>query len=86
MSDPEPQLKLYVKPGCPWCAQVSGYLKKEGYRFQELDVIRNDHLFREMREISGQTYAPTMTRGDLVLADFDVTELQAFLEKHDITP
>lgn len=85
MSD-TPSLKVYVKPGCPWCTDAVAYLKREGYDFETIDVISNRDMFDEMREISGQTYAPTMTVGDLVLADFGVDELEAFLDEHGIDP
>jgi hypothetical protein len=37
-----------------------------------------------MRKISGQSSAPTMTAGDLLLADFGVDELIPFLEEHGL--
>lgn len=81
-----PRLRVYIKPGCPWCVAAVAWLKREGYDFDEIDVIASGSAFEEMRRISGQTYAPTMTYGDLLLADFGVPELEAFLEKHEIHP
>lgn len=77
-------MKVYVKPGCPWCVDVIAYLKKEGYEFEEIDVIANRDKFDEMIAISGQSSAPTMTVGDLMLPDFGVDELKVFLNKHDL--
>jgi len=39
-----------------------------------------------MREISGQSLAPTLEFGDKVLADFDTGQLEAFLEANGIEP
>lgn len=79
-------LKVYIKPGCPWCVDVVAWLKKEGYRFELLDVTAHPDHFREMVALSGQGKAPTMTCGDLLLADFGVEEMIPFLEKHGIRP
>lgn len=80
----EPIFKVYVKPGCPWCTQAIAYLDKEGYEYESIDVISNPDKFAEMEEISGQRYAPTLTYGDLLLADFGVDELIPFLEKNGL--
>ena len=39
-----------------------------------------------MRELSDQTYVPTLVAGDEVLANFDTDQLEAFLNKHGIEP
>jgi glutaredoxin 3 len=86
MSDELLRLKVYVKPGCPWCVSAIAHLRSEGYGFDEIDVFADPKNFEEMENLSGQTYAPTMTYGDLLLADFGVPELDAFLDEHDIQP
>ncbi|MCB1064634.1 MAG: glutaredoxin family protein [Verrucomicrobiae bacterium] len=83
---PTPKLRVYLKPGCPWCVDAVAWLKREGYDFDAIDVIADDAAFEEMYRISGQTKAPTMTYGDLLLADFGVPELEEFLEEHEIHP
>ena len=79
-------MRVYIKPGCPWCVDAIDYLKREGYEFEEIDVIANPDQFDEMRRISGQSCAPTMTLGDLLLADFGVDELKDFIAEHDLQP
>ena len=77
---------LYVKSGCPWCVEAVDFLKSQGYPFEEIDVRRNPEAFKKMIEISGQSLAPTLAAGELVLPDFGVPELEAFLDRHGITP
>lgn len=79
-------LKLYIKPGCPWCHDAIRWLTQAGYEFEKLDVYSDPTIYAEMREISGQSLAPTLSVGDLVLADFGVDELIPFLKEHDIQP
>ncbi len=82
----KPELKVYIKPGCPWCIDVVAWLRKAGYEFRLLDVFAEPALFEEMKRLSGQSSAPTMTYGDLLLADFGVDELVPFLREHGIEP
>lgn len=85
MSD-KPELKVYIKPGCPWCVEAVAWLKQNGYAFKALDVYADAALYEEMRSVSGQSKAPTLTYGNLLLADFGVDELVPFLKEHGIRP
>jgi len=84
MKHADTTFKVYVKPGCPWCVEVIDYLEAGGYEFEAIDVRADAAAYRKMQEISGQTSAPTMTVGDLMLADFGVAELVPFLKKHSL--
>ena len=75
-------MTVYIKPGCPWCIDVEAYLKQNGYEYERIDVTADREAFARMREIFGQTSAPSMTVEDLKLADFGVEELVPFLREH----
>lgn len=77
-------MTLYLKPGCPWCIDVEAYLKKNGYEYTAINVTADREAFNRMREIFGQTSAPSMTVGDLKLADFGVEELIPFLKENNL--
>ena len=62
------------------------YLTERGYQFSEIDVGRDRDAYEEMRELSDQTYVPTLVAGDEVLANFDTDQLEAFLNEHGIKP
>ena len=74
-------MTIYIKPGCPWCIDVEAYLKKNGYEYERVNVIADRAAFKRMGEIFGTTSAPSMTVGDLKLADFGVEELVPFFER-----
>lgn len=80
------QLKLYVKNWCPWCITAKQYLNKRGYRYDEVDVNRDNAAYDEMIRLSGQQYTPTLVVNGLVLADFGPEELEIFLKQHSILP
>ncbi|HEY5791923.1 MAG TPA: glutaredoxin family protein [Chthoniobacterales bacterium] len=80
-------LKVYIKPGCSWCIEAVEWLQKRGYAFEEIDVFDDPRDFDRMRQISGQSRAPTLeTEKGLVLADFDVKQLATFLAANELTP
>ncbi len=79
-------MTLYTKTGCPWCAEAKAWLDARGYRYNEIDVRKNPERLSEMMAVSGQTLAPTLVVGTLVLADFDTGQLEAFLARHGIKP
>lgn len=81
-----PNFILYVKAGCPWCDEAEAYLRRHGFLYQAIDVRKDPAAFAELKRVSGQTYAPTLVVGDLVLPDFDTEGLEDFLEEHDIRP
>jgi glutaredoxin 3 len=75
---------LYVKDGCPWCDEAEDYLRDHGIAYGKADVYADPKAFEEMRELSGQTKAPTMRWGDEILADFGAEELDAFLRERQL--
>ena len=57
-----------------------------GYKFTEIDVGQDRSAYKEMMELSDQTYVPTFVAGDKVLANFDTDQLEKFLNEHAIEP
>lgn len=72
------KIRLFIKPGCPWCDEAIEWLDQRGIRYELLDVIRNAAARQEMRELTGQTRAPSMDADGQVLADFGADELEAW--------
>ena len=79
---------LYVKAGCPWCVDAVEYLDEHGYKYREVNVLRDAEAFQRMKELSGQRLTPTLSidGGTLLLADFDTGQLEKFLKKHALQP
>jgi glutaredoxin len=75
---------LYIKPGCPWCHEVSAFLGEHGIGHRELDVTADSAAFAEMRRKSGQTSVPTLDWNGHILADFGIEELVPFLHLQDV--
>ncbi len=80
------EIKLYSREWCSWCIDAKEYLTERGYKFTEIDVGQDRDAYKEMKELSDQTYVPTLVAGDEVLANFDTDQLAKFLTEHGIAP
>ncbi len=82
------ELKLYSREWCSWCMDAKDYLTERGYKFTEIDVGLDRAAYEEMKELSEQTYVPTLAIGDgeKVLANFDTDQLERFLADNEIEP
>ncbi len=80
------ELTLYSREWCSWCIDAKDYLTERGYDFTEIDVGRDRDAYKEMTELSEQTYVPTLVAGEEVLANFDTEQLEKFLNAHGIEP
>lgn len=76
---------LYIKPGCPWCDEVTAYLDHKNIEVETVIVSGNREAMQEMIDLSGQSKAPTMDWHGEVLADFGVDELIPFLKQRGIS-
>ncbi len=79
-------IRLFVKPGCPWCDEAIEWLDHRRICYELLDVIRNAEARAEMRELTGQTKAPSIDVDAHILADFGADELEAWWRQMDFEP
>ena len=82
MSDSLPV--LYIKSGCPWCAEVIAFLSEHGVGYRQQNVSVDPAALAEMRRVSGQGKAPVLNWKGTILADFGVDELIPFLRDHNV--
>lgn len=74
-------IRLFVKPYCPWCHKAQRWLDERGIKYELLDVISDSQAMTEMVNLSGQRYAPVIDVHGEILADFGPEELATFWEK-----
>lgn len=81
---PTPQsVRLFIKPGCPWCHEAIDWLTERGVRYEALDVIRDAEARTEMHALTGQSKAPSIDVDGQILADFGADELEAWWRQKD---
>jgi glutaredoxin len=79
------QIRLFIKPDCPWCDEAIEWLTGHGISFVTLDVIRDAAARAEMLALTRQTKAPSIDVDDHILADFGADELEAWWKKMGYT-
>lgn len=70
---------LYVKQGCPWCADALAYFEDKQIKLNVVDVRNDPRKMDELLAVSGQTLTPTLKNGAFVVADFDLQEFEQAL-------
>jgi glutaredoxin 3 len=78
-------IRLFIKPYCPWCHKAPHWLDERGIKYETLDVIADSKAMTEMVKLSGQTLAPVIDVDGKILADFGPEELAVFWEKISAT-
>lgn len=77
---PRKSVTVYTTPTCPWCTTVKNYLRKNGVRYTEVDVARDQSAAQSMVSKSGQQGVPqTEIDGQMVIG-FDQKKLNELLE------
>jgi glutaredoxin-like YruB-family protein len=77
---PVKSVTVYSTPTCSWCNTLKIYLKKNGIRFTDIDVSRDEVSAQEMVRRSGQQGVPqTIINGEIVIG-FDKPKINRLLE------
>jgi glutaredoxin len=74
-------VRLFIKPGCPWCDEATDWLDSHQIEYQTLNVNGDREAREEMLELTGQTKAPSIDVDGHILADFGADELEAWWKK-----
>lgn len=53
MPDVTPEVTIYTKPGCPYCAAAKQHYTNEGVAFTELDVKSDQAIALKAEELAG---------------------------------
>lgn len=85
MSHPQ-HIRLFIKPGCPWCDEAMQWLDARGVRYTALDVLTDSAAWQEMKDLTGQTKAPSIEVDGRVLADFGADELAEWWSRMKFAP
>ena len=46
-------VKMYTKPGCPYCAAAKDYYAGQGIGYEEINVVGNRAAQKELLSLSG---------------------------------
>jgi glutaredoxin-like YruB-family protein len=77
---PVKRVTVYSTPSCPWCTTLKNYLRKNGIRFTDIDVSRDQRSAEEMMRKSGQQGVPQTDINGSMIIGFDQKKINQLLE------
>jgi glutaredoxin-like YruB-family protein len=77
---PQKSVTVYSTPSCPWCTTLKTYLRKNGIRFSDVDVSRDQQAAQDMVRKSGQQGVPQTDINGQMIIGFDQKKLNQLLE------
>jgi glutaredoxin-like YruB-family protein len=83
-SKPAKSVTVYSTPGCSWCNTLKTYLRKNGIRFTDVDVSRDQSAAEEMVRRSGQQGVPQTDINGEIIVGFDRARIGRLLEISEI--
>lgn len=66
-----PDVTIYTKPGCPYCAAAKEHYTKLGVKFKEIDVYATPGAKDKAIELAGQGIVPVIVEDGQVKAGFN---------------
>ncbi len=76
---PQKRVTVYTTPTCSWCTTIKTHLKKNGIRYTEVDVSRDQNAAREMQRKSGQMGVPQTDINGEMIVGFDKSRINNLL-------
>lgn len=65
-----PEVTIYTKPGCPYCAAAKEHYTKQGIEFNEIDVYDVPGARQKAIELAGKSIVPVIVEDGKVQAGF----------------
>lgn len=84
MSQPTPEVQIYTRAFCGYCAAARKLLDSKGVAYTELDTTLDSNLRKEMVARSGRQTVPQIFVGDRHVGGFD--DLAALDAAGDLDP
>ncbi len=73
------RVTVYSTPTCSWCTTLKTHLKKNGVRFTDIDVSKDQKAAEAMTRRSGQQGVPQTDIGGEMIVGFDKNRINALL-------
>jgi len=77
--NPQKRVTVYSTPTCSWCTTLKTHLKKNGIRYSDVDVSKDQNAAEAMRKRSGQQGVPQTDIGGEMIVGFDKNRINTLL-------
>jgi glutaredoxin 3 len=78
-------IRLFTKPGCPYCVDAKQWLDQNKCEFEVLDITKNVEVLREWRELSGGVGVPVLAHGKDLVIGFSPERYNQFISSCERT-
>jgi glutaredoxin-like YruB-family protein len=76
---PQKRVTVYSTPTCTWCNALKTHLKKNGIRFTDIDVSKDQKAAQDMQRKSGQMGVPQTDINGQIIVGFDKVKINSLL-------
>ncbi len=77
---PQKRVTVYSTPTCSWCTTIKTHLRKNGIRFTDIDVSKDQRAAEAMVKKSGQQGVPQTDINGQIIVGFDRERINRLLE------
>jgi len=77
--NPQKRVTVYSTPTCSWCTTLKTHLNKNGIRYSDVDVSKDQNAAEAMRKRSGQQGVPQTDIGGEMIVGFDKNRINTLL-------
>jgi glutaredoxin-like YruB-family protein len=79
---PQKRVTVYSTPTCTWCNALKTHLRKNGIRFRDVDVSKDQKAAEAMVKRSGQQGVPQTDINGEIIVGFDKNRINTLLGIH----
>lgn len=77
---PSKNVTVYSTPTCSWCNTLKTWLDKNGVRYKDVDISRDQNAAQELVRRSGQQGVPQTDINGRIVVGFDQNKLKELLD------
>jgi len=77
---PQKRVTVFTTPTCSWCHTLKTHLRKNGIRFREVDISKDQKAAEELVRRSGQQGVPQTDINGQIIVGFDREKINTLLE------
>ncbi len=75
MSKPQKRVVLFTSPGCVWCTRAKQFFKKNGIKFKEIDISKDQKAAQDCIK-HGCRGVPVVLVGSRWICGFDQAKIE----------
>lgn len=77
--EPAKRVTVYSTPTCTWCNTLKTHLRKNGIKFRDVDVSKNQSAAEDLVRRTGQQGVPQTDINGKIIVGFDKTKINSLL-------